>query len=237
MISLVGELCRYPATAAVSAATVLVGALQLFTPVVSLFERDSQRIASGQWWRVMTSMFVQGDGWGQFVFNVLGLVIVGSAVEMRLGGRRLLVLYFGGGVATGLTMSLWFPHQVDSGSSAGVASLIGALTLAMVLTRSLAPWPAFLYSLFFCVYLAGLALGGPIVGSIAGSLTVALTVALRNRAEPRTVRGLNLLAFALCTVALLISRDVHGVGLASGCVLFFCIFRWVSSADVAKAAR
>lgn len=224
MISPWEGLRRYPATVTVSAVTVGVGAMQLFTPVVELFERDPQRMAAGQWWRAVTSMFVQGDGWGQFAFNVAGLVIVGSAVEAGLGARRFLVLYFGGGVAAGVAMSVWFPHQLDSGSSAGIASMIGALTLAGFLTHSLTSWAAYLYGSFFSIYLAGLALGGPLVASIAGSLTIALAVPLRHRARNRTVLALNLAALAASAMALVAVRDVHGVGLTLGALLFLCMF-------------
>ena len=53
-------------------------------------------------WQVFTYMFLHG-GVGHILFNMLSVYIFGTMAEHFLGRRRFLVLYFGGGVAGGLT--------------------------------------------------------------------------------------------------------------------------------------
>ncbi|MHA7244792.1 rhomboid family intramembrane serine protease [Paeniglutamicibacter antarcticus] len=74
---------------------------------------------------------MQGYRPWQFLFNLPGVIVVGSAVGRRDGWWRWIVVCVFSGTATGLVAPLCLPHRVDSGSSAAVAGPIGALAVPM----------------------------------------------------------------------------------------------------------
>jgi membrane associated rhomboid family serine protease len=216
--NIIERLRHYPVTTAVTMITLAVGTLALLIPrLVTTLEQDPQVMVHGQWWRSLSPMLVQGYGLGQFLFNLLGIVLVGSAVEARYGWWRWLVVYASSGVSAILLTLLWFPQKTDSGSSAAVAGLIGALVVSMVHSGPLPPWPSMLYGVFFAVYVSALALG-PIVGSVAGSIVIPVFVLTRMRAGTRVLRIGVLAVIFLATVAMLIGGDANGVGLAIGMI-------------------
>jgi len=72
-------------TVVVCAVTVVVSVSALFSPaLMNLFTRDLAQLRSGQWWRGFTPVLVQSDGWGQLAFNLLGLAVIGAALERRV---------------------------------------------------------------------------------------------------------------------------------------------------------
>lgn len=219
-MNVAGVLRQCPATSVVAAATVAVGVPALMLPgMVRVLEQDPGAVGRGQWWRIVTPMFVQGYGLGQCLFNLLGIVLVGSAVERMLGRIRWVAVYFAGGILAIVLTSWLFPHATDSGASAGVAALIGAVGVGMLRPVPVHLWPpvpAQLYGVFFAVYLSALALGGPAAGAVAGSLVIlgfVLTPALAGRSALHT--GSIAVVFA-ATAALLVVGDAHGIGLAVG---------------------
>ncbi len=86
---------------------------------------------AGQWWRIITPVLVQPDGWGQLVFNLLGLTIVGAALERRTSRPAWTLTYLLGGVGGIAGVSAWHPGDLGGGSSDAVAALIGALTVLL----------------------------------------------------------------------------------------------------------
>lgn len=172
----------------------------------------------GQWWRSLSPVLIQGHGLGQFFFNLLGIILVGSAVERRYGWWRWLVVYLASGTTAVLLTSLWFPHQRDSGSSAAVAGLIGALVVSTLAPGPLPPWPSMLYGVFFAVYLTALAMGGPVIGAVGGTIVIPLFVLTRMRTDSPVLRTGAVVVILLATIAMLIPGDAHGVGLAVGII-------------------
>jgi membrane associated rhomboid family serine protease len=70
-------------------------------------------------WTAVTYMFLHG-GLGHIFFNMLSLFFFGPRVELRLGSRRFLILYFLSG-ATGALLSLLFsPWTAIVGASGAV---------------------------------------------------------------------------------------------------------------------
>jgi hypothetical protein len=210
----------YPATVV---STVLVtGAfvLQWFLPLVPLLERDGAAIADGQWWRILTSFLVQGSGWGQYVFNTLGLLIVGGAVERTRGTAWWLTGALAAQVVTSLIVLAWDPVTRDSGSSLVVSGLVGVLAV----TRFVRPvgWAATAagYRIFFVSYLFALALGGPVAGAIVGSVVtgVAVSLLVRSRFAPWSLT-IALAIVVVGSVGLTIVRDAHGVAVLVGLVV------------------
>lgn len=208
---------NYPATAVSAVVVTIAFALQWFLPLVPLLERDGPAIAEGQWWRVLTSFLVQGSGWGQYIFNTLGLLVVGGAVERTRGTRWWLITAVSAQIVTSLIVLGWDPGTRDSGSSLVVAGLVGVLTV----TRFVSPvgWAAAAagYRVFFVTYLLALALGGAIAGAVIGSVVTGVTVSLvvRSRFAAWSLTTV-LVIVAACGIGLAIARDAHGVAVLVG---------------------
>jgi membrane associated rhomboid family serine protease len=211
---------RYPVTAAITATTALVGAAQFAAPVVvSTLQRDPDLIRAGQWWRLLTAIFVQPSGWGQYVYNVLGIVLVGVAVERRCGRVRWLVLYLGAGLVGVVLVLALYPHAVGGGSSDAVAGLIGGLTVVMWRTGRLPPWPASLYAAHFASYLSVLAVESALLASVAGTAIIAVITATRRTGRLHFARGLLCVVVLTGTTLMAALGDSHGAGLLTGLLL------------------
>lgn len=118
---------RWPvATIVVFALTAALSIAQLaYSPVFYALHRDPEALAAGQWWRVVTWMFVQ-DGWlAGTVFNLFILAVVGTAFELIFGTVRWLVTYFIFGLIAQIPGFFWNPY--GAGNSVPVAVLFGVL--------------------------------------------------------------------------------------------------------------
>jgi membrane associated rhomboid family serine protease len=63
--------------------------LQLIFPEeLNALRRNPSAFSADEWWRLVTPMFVQSDGWPQIIFNFLGIALIGPIVEWIFGGRR-----------------------------------------------------------------------------------------------------------------------------------------------------
>ncbi|MEI2778466.1 MAG: rhomboid family intramembrane serine protease [Tetrasphaera sp.] len=205
-------LTAFAVTAAVSVAALLDPALE------HLLTRDAALVRAGQWWRLITPILVQPDGWGQFAFNLAGVAVVGAAIERRRAPW--LVPFLVGGVASIAVLTVCRPADHGGGTSDCVASLIGVLALTGALrarrTMGLLAATAGSYGAFFCAYLALLEPLGVWPASIAGDLAVAVFLIARRGLGARAA-GYGLLALVGVTGLVLAARvDSHGIGLLVG---------------------
>jgi membrane associated rhomboid family serine protease len=109
------------------------------------------RFLAGEWWRFVTSELVHKD-WEHVHGNVIWLLVVGLAVESRLGTARTAATYAFGAVSSGIA-GLAFCSG-SGGSSGAIYALLGALLARPVwrndkgaLTLDLA-WPVAVYWVF-----------------------------------------------------------------------------------------
>src|SRR5689334_8448043 len=73
--------------------------LQFFLPnLVTLFERDTVKFLSGDWWRFFTPLFFQDGGLFGAVFNLLTLLFIGNIAGQIWGEKRWLLIFLLGGV-------------------------------------------------------------------------------------------------------------------------------------------
>jgi len=79
-------------------------------------------------WTLVTYMFLHG-GLSHLLFNMLGLFFFGSRVEMRLGSRRFLALYFIAGITGGLLSLPFTPNVQIIGASGGVFGIMMAFAM------------------------------------------------------------------------------------------------------------
>ncbi|QIG39451.1 rhomboid family intramembrane serine protease [Microbacterium sp. 4R-513] len=211
---------RYPATIIVSVAVTVGFALQWLLPLEQLMEREGAAIADGQWWRILSSVLVQGSGWGQYLFNTVGLVVVGAAVEKTRGSIQWVAGVVVAQVGASLAALAWTPGVPDSGSSLFVSGLVGMLSVTWFVKP--VQWAALAagYQVFFVWYLAVLALFGPLAGAVVGSVLTGVAVSVLVRSgfavwALTTTLVLTVLAFVL----LIAARDQHGIAVLLGLVV------------------
>lgn len=90
-----------------------------------------QGVAEGQWYRLLTSMFLHGSVM-HIAFNMLSLWWIGGPLEAALGRARYLALYFISGFAgSALTYLLAEPNQASLGASGAIFGLFGATAILM----------------------------------------------------------------------------------------------------------
>ena len=63
--------------------------LQFFFPsVLQMLQRDTSQFLTGDWWRIVTPLFVQDGGVSGSVFNLVNLLLVGSVAEQLWDRQR-----------------------------------------------------------------------------------------------------------------------------------------------------
>ncbi|WP_073950643.1 rhomboid family intramembrane serine protease [Streptomyces kebangsaanensis] len=88
-------------------------------------------VADGQWYRLLTAMFLHGS-YIHILFNMLSLWWIGGPLEAALGRARYLALYFTAGLAgSALTYLLAAPNQPSLGASGAIFGLFGATAVLM----------------------------------------------------------------------------------------------------------
>lgn len=81
------------------------------------------QIADGQWYRLITPMFLHWDLYHIFS-NMLGLYILGPHIEAIFGRRRFLAIYLLSGIG-GVLLSFIFSDNVSAGASGAIFGLMG----------------------------------------------------------------------------------------------------------------
>jgi len=85
-----------------------------------------ERVLAGEWWRMLTAMFLHG-GPDHLIGNMVALFIVGMACEHAFGSAKTAVIYFGSGLA-GSAFSL----MTGPGPSVGASGAIFGVLMAVV---------------------------------------------------------------------------------------------------------
>ncbi len=88
----------------------------------------------GQWWRLVTSMFLH-FGFLHLAFNMWALFNVGGVAEALFGWRAFLALYLVSGIGGSLASVLVHPLGVGGGASGAIFGVAGGIIAALVLTR------------------------------------------------------------------------------------------------------
>lgn len=86
----------------------------------------------GQWWRLVSSMFLHG-GIAHLALNAWALYQIGGLFELWVGSSRMLLVYFVTGAAGSLA-SVLFTRGLSVGASGAIFGLLGAL-IAFLLRR------------------------------------------------------------------------------------------------------
>ena len=111
--------------------------LQFFFPsLLQMFERDYTRFLAGDWWRVLTPLFVQDGGLSGSIFNLVSFVLVGTVAEKIWGSQRWLLIFFAGGILSELIAFAWQP--IGAGNSVAnfsLAASMAVMCLALPVSR------------------------------------------------------------------------------------------------------
>jgi membrane associated rhomboid family serine protease len=87
----------------------------------------------GQWWRIITSVFLH-SGFAHLAPNMFFLLLIGNLTERLFGRFGFSVLYLGSGVGSSIASLMWHPFAVSAGASGAIFGLYGGL-LAFLLTQ------------------------------------------------------------------------------------------------------
>ena len=125
------------ASALIIMLTILMFALQVAYPeVLEAFRLNVDDLKAGEWWRLVSPVFVQPYGVFQFLFNMIFLVVLVPMAE-RLYGAMVWILYLVPGVVGQLVNIAWKPG--GGGSSTAVFGLMGAVLVYVLWRRNRAP--------------------------------------------------------------------------------------------------
>lgn len=93
--------------------------------------RSVEGVADGQWYRLLTSMFLH-SGYVHILFNMVSLWWIGGPLEAALGRARYLTLYLVSGLAgSALTYLIADANQPSLGASGAIFGLFGATAVLM----------------------------------------------------------------------------------------------------------
>jgi membrane associated rhomboid family serine protease len=88
----------------------------LFHPaILVLFQRDFTRFMHGEWWQLVTPLFVQDGGVPGTSFNMVSLLLVGILAEKLCGSLPVLLIFFIGGILGEIASLAWQP--IGAGNS------------------------------------------------------------------------------------------------------------------------
>ncbi|WP_214071310.1 rhomboid family intramembrane serine protease [Mucilaginibacter sp. dw_454] len=93
-------------------------------------------VIDGQYWRLITNMFLHG-GFMHVFFNMYGLLFVGIFLEPLLGRNKFVLTYLITGIIASFASILWHPNTVSVGASGAIFGMYGIFFA--LLTTSLFP--------------------------------------------------------------------------------------------------
>ena len=184
----------FPVTVALIAASVLVFVIMVLRGVSAFNPTPQQAISfgadfgpltlNGQWWRLLTSMFVH-FGLIHLGLNMWCLWNLGRAAERLLGRFSYLLVYLVSGIFGSIASVYWHPLAAGAGASGAIFGLAGVLVSFVYLKKT----PAHLqinskmlgslgtfiaYNLVFGAAVPGISnaahIGGVIMGLAVGAL-------------------------------------------------------------------
>lgn len=163
-------------------------------------------ILSGEWWRLVTAMFLHG-GLFHIGFNLWVLLDIGPAVESTFNTPKFLVMFFLSGVVGFAASMVWNPYGQSVGASGAILGLIGVLigasfhhgTLGREYRGHLLRWVIYIFVFGFAIR------GIDNASHFGGLVTGALLGYLIPEGEPETRAGQNFWNALALVVVLLIA--------------------------------
>ena len=92
------------------------------------------RTSNGEWWRLVTSLFVHA-GFFQLLMTIVGLAQAGITLERMLGPVAVGVVYVSAGLFAGMERVSNHPMEVHFGSTTPVLGVVGLLIATLLWKR------------------------------------------------------------------------------------------------------
>jgi membrane associated rhomboid family serine protease len=172
----------------------------------SIYDRFALRppqVADGQYYRLVTSMFLH-FGFLHIAFNMWALLVIGSPLEQLLGRLRFLVLYLLSGLGGGLLSFAFGPiDEFAAGASGAIFGLFGAFYVVNR-QRGLETGPIvglIAINLVFSFTFSGIDWRGHVGGLIVGSLVAAVYAQAPRGPRRNRLQALGCVAVAAMLVA------------------------------------
>ena len=163
-------------------------------PLVEWGIQDNNLIFAGEWWRLITSMFLHA-GWTHLLSNMLFLLMLGRSIGPYYSNFQLWLIYFLGGLAGNL-LGLAFSNALSLGASGAIMGLGGALLYRMTLGKNAREfrqagnftWLAFsvIFNLLYGLFEPGIDNYGHF-GGFAGGFLVALFIGIAQNDKGKKV--------------------------------------------------
>ncbi|KFL42748.1 Rhomboid protease gluP [Lysinibacillus sp. BF-4] len=96
-------------------------------------------IAEGQYWRVLTSMFLHAD-FMHVLMNMFWLFLFGPELELLMGKLRFLTIFLSAGLIGNIaTFIIYDAHYLSVGASGAIFGIMGAYAALIYYTRKMMP--------------------------------------------------------------------------------------------------
>lgn len=178
------------------------------------------RTTNGEWWRLLTSLFVHA-GFVQVLVCLLAVLSLGLVLERVVGSVALLCVYAIAGVFAGLATVSAYPMEVSAGASGSVAGLYGLAGATAIWGLSQQPQLRMPWGVLKWVLAAALVFFGH--GALSGIVTIeaeltgfvvgALCGAVLGRGvsrQPIPFRRSMAVAAATCALAIAVAVPLQG---------------------------
>jgi membrane associated rhomboid family serine protease len=129
------------------------------TSIWSAWVLDSKKVLNGQYWRLVTYMFLHKDEVHVLV-NAIGLLWFGRVTQNIYGTARFLGIFFLAGILGGIWHCIGQPETLVVGDSGAVMGVFGAAGVGIFRLRDYLPWSVRRNEL---AWLATLALSGILI--------------------------------------------------------------------------
>jgi membrane associated rhomboid family serine protease len=161
-------------------------------------------IASGDWWRVITSGFLHA-GLLHILLNMYVLWVAGSILEPGIGTPRFLGVYFVSLIAGSLGALLVDPNSLTVGASGAIFGLMAAVVIiarGRGVEQLATQFGLFIVlNLVLTFSISGISVGGHIGGLIGGGVAALLVLFVERRMSGRPGFTLELVGIVLMIAA------------------------------------
>ncbi|KRL04718.1 rhomboid family integral membrane protein [Liquorilactobacillus oeni DSM 19972] len=106
----------------------LLGGSQEISLLIAFGAKVNSLILAGQWWRLLTPMFLH-IGLEHLVLNMVTLYFIGTQLETILGHSRFLLIYFISGFMGNLASFAFNPEALSAGASTALFGLFGVFLM------------------------------------------------------------------------------------------------------------
>ena len=129
----------------------------------------------GQWWRLLTSVFIHG-GIIHIFYNLISLFLIGMFLESYIGSKRFMIVYLLCGIFASIASLYWHENTISVGASGAIFGMFGlflALMLLNLIDKTMLKFVLFFVGINLLVGIIGMIdmaahLGGLVSGFLIG---------------------------------------------------------------------